>query len=67
MQRHKLDNPRQCASSKASNPIDPDKGNSAEAQDKNFKLDIMNMFKDFREGMNKFFNKDHENTKWWMK
>lgn len=39
----------------ASNPtlIDPEKSNWAEAQDRNFKIAILNMFKDLKEDMNK--------------
>lgn len=35
----------------------------AKAQDKDFKVAIVNIFKDLKEDMNKFLNEDHKNTK----
>lgn len=48
-----------------SNPItvDSEKYNIAEAQDKDFKITIMNIVKDFNEGMNKSLSELNENTK----
>ena len=47
------------------NPITvgPKKCYKAKAQDKDFKVAIVNIFKDLKEDMNKFLNEDHENTK----
>lgn len=39
-----------------------EKCNLVEAQDKDFKISIMNMFKDHEEDVDKWLNEDHENT-----
>lgn len=43
--------------------IRPDLSNLVKVQNKNFQIGIVNMFKDFNEDMNKYFNENHENTK----
>lgn len=43
--------------------IGPDLSNLVKVQNKNFQIGIVNMFKDFKEDMNKCFNDNHENTK----
>lgn len=40
----------------------PEKSNLAEGQDKDLKLQIMNMLKDIKEVMNECLNEDHENA-----
>lgn len=47
------------------NPItvSPKKCYKAKAQDKDFKVAIVNIFKDLKEDINKFLNEDHESTK----
>lgn len=49
------------------NPITagPEKSNGAEAQDKGFKITIMNMFNELKENMNKYIKEDCENTVDW--
>lgn len=43
--------------------IRPDLSNLVKVQNKNFQIGIVNMFKDFNEDMNKYFNENHETTK----
>lgn len=47
------------------NPITvgPERCNTAEAQDRDFKITIRNMVKDLKEDVNKFFSADCDNTK----
>lgn len=40
----------------------PEKSNLAEAQNEDFKIAIMKMFKDLKEGTNTCLNKVHEDT-----
>lgn len=42
--------------------VDPGKCNTAEAQDKYFKIAVMNMIKDHKEDMIKYINAICENT-----
>ena len=48
----------------SSNPAatSTEKCNITQAQDKDFKISIMNMFKDHEEDVDKWLNEDHENT-----
>lgn len=51
-------------SPEASNPTaeDPEKSNIAEAQDRDFKIAIRNMFNDLKKDLNKSLNEVHENN-----
>lgn len=43
----------------------PKKSNSAEVQDKDFKIAIINMFKVHEKDVDKWLNEDHESTVEW--
>lgn len=45
----------------------PEKCKISEAQDKDFRIAILYMFKDLKEEIGKFFDEVYENIKHWMK